>query len=636
MKKFYLLSLFTCFAFLFSKAQFTTCNAQFTVSSSGNTVTAMPASSPADSLTQHFWNFGDGFTSSAMIATHTYNQCGIYMISHTVSGYDSSLNPCGDSVTMAFNISCGNACNIVAGFNSYLDSLQPLNVVFTNTSVVNANVPQTFYWSFGDGLSASTGDLTSITHAYSAIGTYTVCLYATSSQGCSDTTCMTVVVQDAPPTPCTLNAAFVADTLGGSNAVAFYDQSVSNTNIISYLWDFGDGITSSLSSPVHQYPGPGTYQACLTAQAYSIQGAPLCTSTSCQSIVVLADSTVNCTLPATYTSIQDTSNNGVVYFFNTSTTADTASLVAWSFGDGTSGTGWSISHAYATSGTYTVCMTLTSPNGCVRDTCHTIVVNVNNPTPCNLVPMFEVLPAPNTSSTFAFNNTSLFCDPSASITWSFGDSTFDTGNTVSHSFAQSGSYWVCVHVAMSNTCFGDTCINVVVNNPTPCNISASFFATPSTTQSNSFIFTSLTANPSAQINWLISDSTFLTGQSVQHSFANPGIYSVCSSVSLDNCVADTCINIVVDSFNITPIPASPMVTYPNPAHNQLHVVLPVAQPQVVVATIYNMQNVMMSQQTIPASGNQSLTINISNLIPGMYILKLNYNGQVNATLFQKM
>ena len=636
MKKFYLISLLTCFAFLFSKAQFTTCNAQFTVSYSGNTVTTMPATSPVDSLTQHFWNFGDGFTSTAMVATHTYNQCGTYMISHGVSGYDSSMSPCGDSVIMAINISCGNSCNIVAAFNSHLDSLQPLIVAFTNSSLVNANVPNTFYWSFGDGQTVVTGDLTSVSHAYSTIGTYAVCLIATSSSGCSDTTCMTVVVQDAPPTPCSMNAAFVADTLGASRVVAFYDQSTSTTQISSYLWSFGDGSSSNLSNPTHQYPAPGTYQACLTIQGDSIQGAPLCTSTSCQTIVIAADTTVICNTPAAYNWIEDTSHNGVVYFYNVSSSTDTTSLVSWNFGDGTSGTGWGISHTYATSGTYTVCMTFTSPNGCVRDTCHTIVVNVNNPAPCNLVPMFEVLLAPNTNSSFAFNNTSLFCDPSATITWSFGDSTFDTGNTISHSFAQSGSYWVCMHVAMSNTCFGDTCINVVVNNPTPCNISASFIATPSTTQSNSFTFTSLTANPSAQINWLISDSTFLTGQSVQHSFANPGIYSVCSSVSLDNCIADTCINIVVDSFNITPIPASPMVTYPNPAHNQLHVVLPVAQPQVVVATIYNMQNIVMSQQTIPANGNQSLTINISNLIPGMYILKLNYNGQVNATLFQKM
>jgi len=95
-------------------------------------------------------------------------------------------------------------------------------------------------------------------------------------------------------------------------------------------------------------------------------------------------------------------------------------------------------------------------------------------------------------------------------------------------------------------------------------------------------------------------------------------------------------NIVVDSLNIIPISASPLVAYPNPAHNQLNVVLTVAQPQVVVATIYNMQNIMMSLQTIGASGNQPLTINISNLIPGIYILKLNYNGQINSTLFQKM
>lgn len=38
--------------------------------------------------------------------------------------------------------------------------------------------------------------------------------------------------------------------------VSFYNYSLNGT---SYLWDFGDGTTSTLENPTHTYPGPGTY-----------------------------------------------------------------------------------------------------------------------------------------------------------------------------------------------------------------------------------------------------------------------------------------------------------------------------------------------------------------------------------------
>jgi hypothetical protein len=50
-----------------------------------------------------------------------------------------------------------------------------------------------------------------------------------------------------------------------------------------------------------------------------------------------------------------------------------------------------------------------------------------------------------------------------------------------------------------------------------------------------------------------------------------------------------------------------------------------------------MQNLMIAQYNLTVvSGNQAVTLPINTLPPGMYVLKLNYGGQVNATLFQKL
>ena len=76
MKKHYLLVFFTFCSFLVSKAQFPYCTAQFSFSVSGNTVTVTPANAVLDSVSQHLWNFGDGYTTSSIVANHTYNQCG--------------------------------------------------------------------------------------------------------------------------------------------------------------------------------------------------------------------------------------------------------------------------------------------------------------------------------------------------------------------------------------------------------------------------------------------------------------------------------------------------------------------------------------------------------------------------------
>ena len=63
-----------------------------------------------------------------------------------------------------------------------------------------------------------------------------------------------------------IHFSFIADTIGycgvTSAEVQFYN---STTNAISYLWDFGDGDTSSVVHPSHLYNAPGIYNVKLKA-----------------------------------------------------------------------------------------------------------------------------------------------------------------------------------------------------------------------------------------------------------------------------------------------------------------------------------------------------------------------------------
>jgi PKD repeat protein len=60
---------------------------------------------------------------------------------------------------------------------------------------------------------------------------------------------------------------------------SFIDNS--NGAIVSHVWDFGDGATSSLQQPQHTYAQPGTYTVTLT-----VTTSAGCTSTTSQTITL--------------------------------------------------------------------------------------------------------------------------------------------------------------------------------------------------------------------------------------------------------------------------------------------------------------------------------------------------------------
>ncbi|MES2761692.1 MAG: PKD domain-containing protein [Bacteroidota bacterium] len=86
---------------------------------------------------------------------------------------------------------------------------------------------------------------------------------------------------DTIPSPCQVNSQFsiFPDTLTPGNYSAYNNST--GTGIVSYLWDFGDGNTSSLQYPSHQYAVPGQYIVCLTTSATA--GTITCSDMYCDS-----------------------------------------------------------------------------------------------------------------------------------------------------------------------------------------------------------------------------------------------------------------------------------------------------------------------------------------------------------------
>lgn len=135
----------------------------------------------------------------------------------------------------------------------------PLTVNFTDLST---NAPTGWVWDFGDGSPVSNAQNPS--HTYTSVGVFTVSLTASNASG-SDTHTKPDYITTFAPAP---TADFEADILVGYPplVVQFTDLSTSAVPITSWLWDFGDGYTSTQQNPKHTYNKVQSYTVSLTIE----------------------------------------------------------------------------------------------------------------------------------------------------------------------------------------------------------------------------------------------------------------------------------------------------------------------------------------------------------------------------------
>lgn len=126
-----------------------------------------------------------------------------------------------------------------------------LNVAFTDLTTINGGTIASYAWNFGDG---TTSAIQNPTHAYAAVGNYNVQLIVTSASGCIDT-----LTQQLHLTLNVPNALYTLNNGCQGTQINFTNQSTSPTTITNWLWDFGDGSTSTVTSPAHIYATSGNY-----------------------------------------------------------------------------------------------------------------------------------------------------------------------------------------------------------------------------------------------------------------------------------------------------------------------------------------------------------------------------------------
>ncbi len=348
-------------------------------------------------------------------------------------------SPANTSFTATFAICySNNPCQ--AAFNS--QQQQPLVVNFYDSSVGGQNFRQ---WSFGDG---STSGLMNPVHTYTQPGYYAVSLtIGALGTPCYNTVTQTVYVWDSIiGGGCQAAFTLVPDSTAPFNTYQFIDQSAGN--IVSWTWNFGDGMTSNLQNPVHIYAQQGIYGVCLT-----IQGADsACFDVTCDTLIVGVPPACH----AAFTYYGDSLNSGNTLHFIDESTGNIVSW-NWNFGDGNTSFEQNPVHTYAASGYYMVTLTVGSPNqACFDVTSDTVTIGSGGG--CQAYFSYATAPASG-YSTVSF--TDLSTGNPTSWLWSFGDGTSGTMQNPIHNYTSPGSYNVCLTIA-GNNCTSTFCQIVVI------------------------------------------------------------------------------------------------------------------------------------------------------------------------------
>lgn len=477
-----------------------------------------------DYINTWIWDFGDGTPTVTVVwpdnpnLNHNFTGSGIFNVQLKVI----TNNGCMDSVTNSVhvfpepitNFSWSNNCQ------SQLTQFNDLTQAGYGLTVIG------WSWDFGDPTSgaANYSNLQNPTHQYNNPGTFSVTLTAMISNGCTSNITKTIQVLPKPMADFSANPTCL-DTL-----MQFNDLSVvGSASIVQWNWLFGDGNSSILQNPYHQYNTAGNYNVQL-----SITDSLGCKDDTTKTVTVFP-------LPVAEFSFTEPNCAGSSVNFTdySSSTVGYITTWEWNFGDTSTPVvihfpaSPNVSHIYNEAGTYQVTLTVTTSMGCQASKIHNVTIDAN-PIANFTFPIYNCQ-----TSSIQFSDASVTNGGSAIVSWdwNFDDpgSGFNNSSTLQnpvHVFSSAGIYNVrlIIHSAISCT---DTSIQQVTiySNPTAA------FTADSACLGSPTQFTN-TSIPNSGIitgyDWDFGDgSPHSNNANPSHTYMAAGIYSVTLTVTTD-------------------------------------------------------------------------------------------------------
>lgn len=364
---------------------------------------------PDGTITQWYWQFGDGGTATTKNPNHHYQYPGTYNVTLTATDNEGGSDAITKliEVELSYCASSASSANAVAITKVEIGSFANSSAKSTYSDfmnlTVNMNQNQTYnvtittdstFWqgnvriwidynldgdfteanekvmeNYGKGTITGSFTVPSGTVTGQGVGLRVSMKQASYREPCAandgwgEVEDYTAVFNAGGNQPPTANFTY---TINGLTA-NFTDTSTdSDGTITAWSWNFGDGGTSTQRNPSHTYTAAGTYTVTLTVT--DDDGA---TDPESKSVTVSAPSNQPPTANFTYTT-----NNLTVNFTDTSTDSDgTITAWSWNFGDGGTSTQQNPSHTYAAAGTYTVTLTVTDDDGATDPESKSITVS---------------------------------------------------------------------------------------------------------------------------------------------------------------------------------------------------------------------------------------------------------------------
>jgi len=334
-------------------------------------------------------------------------------------------------------------------------------------------------------------------------------------------------------------AAFTSNIVQGCSPIEVQFSDQSTTNPTNWLWNFGDGTTSTLKNPLKIYFAVGTFTVSLTVSnalgSDNLVKTNLITVKPVPTAEFSANPTQGCfPLTVNFTDLSNSNGAGAITVWD------------WNFGDGTpAATTPNPSHTYNNFGDYDVALYVANASGCAAYLYKPAFVKVGDTVKAD----FDTTMAPycKLPRTISFTNVSAGSG-TFSYTWDFGDGAGSNLANPTHNYSSFGTYTVKLTATSS---FG--CSNTITKtNHVKVDAIFTDFSFPVPVCANTpVVFNNLSVPASVSSSWNFGDGTISNIFSPAKSYNAAGTYAVV----LTNRFANGCIDSVRKNVTIANTPA---------------------------------------------------------------------------------
>jgi len=449
------------------------------------------------------WDFGDGATSTQQNPSHLYPNDGTYNTELVVS----TSNGCTHSVSLPVEV-----FPVPTADFTFVNACDNEAVILESTALPNAGVISDYEWDIGNN---GTVDYTTSTanHIFSTTGSHSVSHTVISSYGCSHTITRDVMVYSLPVANFTVDAVCEDATTTFSNTSTI--SPVDGDVISDYDWSFGDGNTSAIENPTHDYGAENVYNAKLVISSnYGCKDSiTLPVNVYPNPVIDFSQIEVCSEFNTVFTDLSSVSN---------AHTTNTIDQWNWSFGDGATSTQQNPSHLFPNDGAFTTELEAVTNHGCRSSDTRTV----------------NVFPVPTADFTFvnACDNEAVALTSTASpnagvitdYVWDIDNngSTDYTTTNVSHVYNSDGAHTVSHTVISSYGCSHTITRDVMVYA-----LPVAGYTVDAVCEDATTTFTSTSSISSVDNDiitnyaWSFGDGNTSAAQNPTHNYGNENVYN---------------------------------------------------------------------------------------------------------------